>query len=117
MLQEHLQRHITKYKNYPKKTGVAATLDILYGMKRIADRKCKRKFLGHFANLGKGPSRFRGAGVPEGAGRPGGIKSRRVSLTLFLDQFTASRNKKNNYIFEAAPFRTVLVCEERTYPL
>ena len=73
VLQEHLQRHITKYKNYPKKTGVAATLDILYGMKRIADQKCKGKFLGHFANLGKGPSRFRG-GVPEGGWETWGYK-------------------------------------------
>ena len=71
MLQEHLQRHITKNKNYPKKTGAAVTLNILYGMKKIADRKCKGKFLGHFANLGKGPSRFRGAGVPDGAGSRG----------------------------------------------
>ena len=105
-MQIHVQKLLTKNENDIKKGGAAAAKakrvkDIYYGLKYVTDQKCKGKFLRHFANLGEGPRGPRGVGVPNGVGRPGGMESRGVSLTLFLDQFRVSTNGK--IIFGAAP--------------
>ena len=87
-MQINAQKLLTKNENDIKKGGAAAAKakrlkDIIHGLKYVTDQKCKGKFLRHFANLGEGPRGPRGAGG--------------VSLTLFLDQFSVSRNGKNNF--------------------
>ena len=88
VMQINVQKLLTKNENDIKKGGAAAAKakrvkDIIHGLKYVTDQKCKGKFLRHFANLREGPRGPRGAGVPDGVGRPGGMESRGVSLTLF----------------------------------
>ena len=76
-MQINVQKSLTKNENDIKKGGAAAAKakrvkDIIHGLKYATDKKCKGKFLRHFANLREGPKGPRGAGVPDGVGRPGG---------------------------------------------
>ena len=121
-MQIHVQKLLTKNENDIKKGGAAAAeakrvKDIYYGLKYVTDQKCKGKFLRHFANLGEGLRGPRGAGVPNGVGRPGAMESRGVSLTLFLDQFRVSMQEQENNFRGRALHNGSCQCEQKSSPL